>query len=49
MDSIRTVLTAIKGLLAWLPDPALALVILALAVCIVLVLHKILARSRAEF
>ena len=44
MDSIRTLLTAIKDLLAWLPDPAVALIILALAVCIALVLHKILAR-----
>jgi small-conductance mechanosensitive channel len=44
MDSIRDALTTIKDLLAWLPDPAVALVILALAVCIALVLHKILAR-----
>ena len=47
MDSIRDALTAIKDLLAWLPDPAVALVILALAICIALVLHKILRPARA--
>jgi hypothetical protein len=44
MDSIRTVLTAIKDLLVWLPDPAVALIILALAAAIAFVLHKVLAR-----
>jgi hypothetical protein len=29
MDSIRNALTAIKDLLAWLPDPVAAVVILA--------------------
>ena len=31
MDSIRNALTAIKNLLVWLHDPAVAVIILALA------------------
>ena len=31
MDTIRNALTAVKDLLAWLPDPAVAVIILAVA------------------
>ena len=37
MESIRIALTQIKNWLAWLPDPLVALLILALAVVICLV------------
>jgi small-conductance mechanosensitive channel len=40
MESIRSALTTIKNWLAWLPDPAVAVLILALAAGIALVLHK---------
>src|SRR5689334_16934442 len=40
MDSPRAVLTWIKDLLTWLPDPVVALLILAIAVLIALVLHR---------
>ncbi len=40
MDSIRDALTAIKNLLAWLPDPVAAIIILVLAGAIAYSLHK---------
>jgi len=39
MDSLRAALTWIKDLLNWLPDPVVALLILAIAVLIALALH----------
>ena len=39
MDSIRNALTSIKSLLAWLPNPAVAAILLALAVAIAFLLH----------
>jgi small-conductance mechanosensitive channel len=44
MDSIRAALTAIKDLLHWLPDPVVALIILALASGIAYALHNSLRR-----
>lgn len=40
MDSLRVALTWIKDLLDWLPDPVVALLILAIAVLIALALHS---------
>lgn len=40
MDSIRNALTWIKDLLDWLPDPVVALLILAIAVLVALALHR---------
>ncbi len=40
MESIRAALTWIKDLLNWLPDPVVALLILAIAVFIALALHR---------
>ena len=40
MESIRAALTSIKDLLNWLPDPVVALLILAIAVLIALALHR---------
>ena len=40
MDSLRAALTWIKDLLEWLPDPVVALVILAIAVLVALALHR---------
>ena len=52
MESIRIALTQIKSWLAWLPDPLVALLILALAVAISLSLHnsarRLLRRMLAE-
>jgi hypothetical protein len=39
MDSIRNALTSIKALLAWLPNPAVVAIILALAGTIAFLLH----------
>jgi small-conductance mechanosensitive channel len=44
MDSIRNTLTAIKNLLAWLPDPVVAVIILALAGAIAYSLHRIVRK-----
>jgi small-conductance mechanosensitive channel len=40
MDSIRALLIRLKDLLAWLPDPVVAVLILALAAAIALALHR---------
>ena len=40
MDSLRAALTWIKDILEWLPDPVVALVILAIAVLVALALHR---------
>ena len=40
MDSIRNALTAVKDLLAWLPDPVVAVIIMAVAGAIAFSLHK---------
>src|SRR5262245_49607191 len=40
MDSIRSAVIAIKNLLDWLPDPVVAVIILALAVLTALALHN---------
>jgi len=40
MDSIRTAQTAIKNLLAWVPDPFVAIIILTLAGAVAFSLHK---------
>src|SRR5580704_2370311 len=40
MDSIRDTLTTIKNLLAWLPNPVAALIILVLSGAIAYSLHK---------
>jgi small-conductance mechanosensitive channel len=40
MDSIRSALIWIKDLLDWLPDPLVALLILAIAVLVALALHR---------
>lgn len=40
MDSLRVALTWIKDLLDWLPEPVVALLILAIAVLIALALHQ---------
>ena len=40
MDSLRAALTWVKDLLDWLPDPVVALLILAIAVVIALALHR---------
>ncbi|HTT49154.1 MAG TPA: mechanosensitive ion channel domain-containing protein [Pseudolabrys sp.] len=44
MDSIRTVLSAIKGLLDWLPEPVVGAIILALAALIAFSLHKVVRK-----
>jgi small-conductance mechanosensitive channel len=44
MDSIRTALTAIKDLLVWLPDPVVAVIILALAALIAFSLHRLVRK-----
>ncbi len=44
MDSIRDALTATKNLLAWLPDPVVALIILALAGAVAYSLHRVVRR-----
>jgi small-conductance mechanosensitive channel len=44
MDSIRDALTTIKNLLDWLPDPAVAIIMLALAAGIAYALHKSVRR-----
>jgi small-conductance mechanosensitive channel len=52
MDSLRAALTWIKDLLNWLPDPVVALLVLAIAVLIALALHrwalKLLRRAFGE-
>jgi small-conductance mechanosensitive channel len=40
MDSLRSVLTWVKDMLDWLPDPVVALFILAIAVLVALALHR---------
>ena len=40
MDSLRTALTWVKDLLDWLPDPVVALFILAIAVLFALAIHR---------
>ncbi|HET7806036.1 MAG TPA: mechanosensitive ion channel family protein [Pseudolabrys sp.] len=40
MDSLRAALTSVKDLLTWLPDPVVALLILAIAVLFALALHR---------
>ncbi len=40
MDSLRAALTSVKDLLDWLPDPVVALLILAIAVLVALALHR---------
>ena len=40
MESLRTALTWIKDLLDWLPDPVVALLILAIAALVALALHR---------
>jgi small-conductance mechanosensitive channel len=44
MDSIRYALTATKNLLAWVPDPVIALIILALAGAVAFSLHRVVRR-----
>ncbi len=44
MDSIRSALNAIKSLLVWLPDPAVAAIILALALAIAWSLHRMVRK-----
>ena len=44
MDSIRNALTSIKSLLAWLPNPAVAAILLALAVAIAFLLHRMVRK-----
>ena len=44
MDFIRNVLTAVKDLLAWLPDPAVAVIILVVAAAIAFALHQTVRR-----
>jgi predicted neutral ceramidase superfamily lipid hydrolase len=44
MDSIRNALTSIKALLVWLPNPAVAAILLALAVAIAFLLHRIVRK-----
>jgi small-conductance mechanosensitive channel len=44
MDSIRNALTSIKALLAWLPNPAVVAIILALAVTIAFLLHRMVRK-----
>ena len=44
MDSIRNALTSIKALLAWLPNPAVAAILLALAMAIAFLLHRIVRK-----
>jgi small-conductance mechanosensitive channel len=44
MDQLRSALITIKNWLAWLPDPVVAMLIIALAAGIALVLHKWLRR-----
>ena len=52
MDSLRAALTWVKDLFDWLPDPAVALLILAFAVLLALALHrwarKLVRRAFAE-
>jgi len=52
MDSLRTALTWIKDLFDWLPEPAVALLIFAIAVLLALALHrwasKLIRRALAE-
>jgi len=40
MDSLKAALTSVKDLLDWLPDPVVALLILAIAVLFALALHR---------
>jgi small-conductance mechanosensitive channel len=44
MDSVRSALNAIKNVLDWLPDPAVAVIMLALAVGVALIVHHSLRR-----
>lgn len=44
MDSLRSALSAVAGWLAWLPDQAIAMTIIGLAVLIALSLHKTVRR-----
>ncbi len=44
MDSIRNALTAIKNLLAWLPAPAVAIIILVVAAAIAFSLHRMVRK-----
>jgi len=44
MDSIRNALSSIEALLDWLPNPAVALIILALAVMIAVALHRLVRK-----
>jgi small-conductance mechanosensitive channel len=44
MDSVRASLSDVKNLLNWLPDPAVAIVMLALAAGIALIVHRALRR-----
>ncbi len=44
MDSVRASLSDIKILLNWLPDPAVAIIMLALAAGIALIVHRALRR-----
>ncbi|MBZ0138834.1 MAG: hypothetical protein K8H87_03560, partial [Pseudorhodoplanes sp.] len=45
MDSFRTALTAVRDTLGWLPDPLVALLIVALAAVIAFSLHRWVRRS----
>ena len=44
MDSVRASLSDVKNLLNWLPDPAVAIIMLALAAGIALIVHRALRR-----
>src|SRR5262249_61429901 len=52
MDSLRPALTWIRALFHWLPDPAVALLLFAIAVLLALALHrwasKLIRRALAE-
>ena len=52
MDSLRAALTRVKDLFDWLPDPAVALLLFAIAVLLALALHrwasKLIRRALAE-
>jgi small-conductance mechanosensitive channel len=52
MDSLRAALTRVKDLFDWLPDPAVALLVLAIAVLFALALHswtrKLVRRALGE-
>ena len=45
MDSLRNALDVVRGWLAWLPDPVVAVLILLIAIGLALLLHRLLRKA----